>query len=88
MTPSTNTSNQVNVIDLTGLPEQAVEAVRAIVEGMRQQAARQPTPPTSIREWDKQFDAWMREVKARAGRYPEGFVVEDSRDSIYEGRGE
>jgi hypothetical protein len=30
----------------------------------------------------------MREVAARAGRYPPGFMVDDSRETIYEGRGE
>jgi len=87
MTPTSNTPDQTKVIDLTGLPEKAVEAVRALVEGMRKQAATQ-SAPTATGEWDKQFDAWMREVTARAGRYPEGFIVEDSRESIYKGRGE
>lgn len=88
MTPTSNTPDQTKVIDLTGLPEKAVEAVRALVEGMRKQAATPSAPPASTGEWDKQFDAWMREVTARARRYPEGFVVDDSRESIYEGRGE
>jgi len=30
----------------------------------------------------------MQEVATRIGRYPEGFVLDDSRESIYEGRGE
>jgi hypothetical protein len=75
-----------NVIDLTGLPEKAVEAVRTIVEAMRQQAATQQ-PPTSPEEWKRRFDDYMHEVAARAGRYPEGFVLDDSRETIYEGRG-
>ena len=33
-------------------------------------------------------DAYLREVAERAGRYPEGFVADDSRETIYEGRGE
>jgi hypothetical protein len=84
MTP---TSTNRPVIDLTGLPEKAVEAIRTLVETMRQQTgAPQPAPP-SLDEWQRLFDAYMREVAARAGRYPEGFVVDDSRESIYEGRG-
>jgi hypothetical protein len=39
-------------------------------------------------EWQQLFDAYLREVAARAGRYPDGFVVDDSRETIYEGRGE
>ncbi len=76
------------MIDLTGLPEQAAEAVRTIVETMRQQAAAPLPPASSPDEWRRQFDAYMREVAARAGTYPEGFVVDDSRETIYEGRGE
>ena len=34
------------------------------------------------------LDQWMRMVQDRAGQYPEGFVVDDSRETIYEGRGE
>lgn len=76
------------MIDLTGLPEKAVEAVRTIVEAMRQQAAAPQPPVSSPGDWQRLFDAYMREVAARAGRYPEGFVVDDSRETIYEGRGE
>jgi len=35
-----------------------------------------------------ELGAWMREVAARETAYPPGFVVDDSRESIYEGRGE
>lgn len=34
------------------------------------------------------LDQWMRMVQERAGQYPEGFVVDDGRETIYEGRGE
>jgi predicted transcriptional regulator len=39
-------------------------------------------------EWSAAFDVWMREVAARAPAYPPGFVVDDSRETTYEGRGE
>jgi hypothetical protein len=50
-----------------------------------------PEPPkaeVSSDEWKKKFDAWMADVKARAQRYPPGFVMDDSRESIYRGCGE
>jgi hypothetical protein len=50
-----------------------------------------PTPSrtaASFDEWNKTFDAWMADVRARADRYPPGFVLDDSRESIYEGCGE
>jgi len=85
MTPTT--TNQARTIDLTGLPEKAVEAVRTIVEALRQQHA-VTQPPPSPEEWQRRFNAYLQEVAARAGRYPEGFVLDDSREGIYEGRGE
>jgi hypothetical protein len=50
----------------------------------------QPLSPTNVpfAEWKKNFDSWMAEVQARAQRYPSGFVMDDSRESIYEGCGE
>jgi hypothetical protein len=82
----TSTGNG-KVIDLTGLPEKAIEAVRAIVEALRQQTG--PHQPSTLpQEWKRRFDSYMQEVAARADRYPEGFVLDDSRETIYEGRGE
>jgi len=34
------------------------------------------------------FDGWLADVDSRAGRYPTGFVMDDSRESIYQGCGE
>ena len=48
------------------------------------------TPSTanvSFDNWKKSFDAWMTEVEARVHRYPPDFVMDDSRESIYEGCG-
>ena len=39
-------------------------------------------------EWLANLDAWMAEVQTRAHRYPPGFRVDYSRESIYEGCGE
>ena len=76
------------MIDLTGLPEKAIAAVRTFVESLRQQVVTQQPTPASPDDWQRQFDAYLREVAARAGGYPEGFVLDDSRETIYEGRGE
>jgi hypothetical protein len=48
------------------------------------------TAPTAVRfaEWKNRFDAWMAEVQARVNRYPPGFVMDDSRESIYQDCGE
>ena len=39
-------------------------------------------------EREKAFAEWMAQVQKRADRYPAGFVVDDSRESIYEGCGD
>jgi hypothetical protein len=79
-------TGQGPVVDLTGLQENAVEAVRTIVEVLRQQAVTHPPAPSSPGDWQRRFDAYLREVAARAERYPEELVMDDSRESIYEGR--
>jgi hypothetical protein len=44
--------------------------------------------PLASGEWQQEFDAWQRDVQARADRYPPGYVADDSRDGIYRDRGE
>jgi len=39
-------------------------------------------------EWQREFDAWQRDVQARAHRYPPGYVADDSREGIYRDSGE
>jgi hypothetical protein len=33
--------------------------------------------------WHAELDAWKRDAESRAGRYPRGFVLDDSRETIY-----
>jgi hypothetical protein len=78
-------------IDLTGLPEEVVRAVQSLVGFLKMQtrpAGAAPASFSSSGEWRSRFNEWMREVTARSGRYPPGFVVDDRRETIYEGRGE
>jgi hypothetical protein len=39
--------------------------------------------PLTGEAWQREFDAWTREIENRAARYPPGFRVQDDRDSIY-----
>ena len=73
-------------IDVTGLSEGAVGALELLVSKLQGQGSAKPI--ASYEEWKRHLDAWMHEVAARADRYPKGFVLDDSRDAIYEGRGE
>jgi hypothetical protein len=68
------------VVDLTGLPEKAIQAVHAIVAVLRRQAA--PPAPLSPEEWS-------RELRAGVASHPRlDTIAADSRESIYAGRGE
>ena len=60
---------------------------RAGSENSNGQTAHVPADPP-YDEWKTGFDAWMADVQARAHRYSPGFVLDDSRESIYEGCGE
>jgi antitoxin (DNA-binding transcriptional repressor) of toxin-antitoxin stability system len=46
-----------------------------------------PATETTDDAWRRQFNDWMDGVDARSERYPKGFTVDDSRESIYHGRG-
>ena len=45
----------------------------------------QPGPLTGDAWW-AELEAWTRDAESRAGRYPPGFVLDDSRESIYRER--
>jgi hypothetical protein len=68
-------------IDVSGLPEEAVRAVESIVAMLRPKSF---VPPSfrSADEWSQALRAWG----ASHGRLDR--LADDSRDSIYEGRGE
>jgi hypothetical protein len=36
--------------------------------------------------WRAELDAWKRDAESRAGRYPAGFVLDDSRETLYRER--
>jgi predicted transcriptional regulator len=42
----------------------------------------------SEEQWAGEFAAWMREVASRSSNYSADYIADDSRESIYEGRGE
>jgi hypothetical protein len=83
MTPTPGT-DQANVIDLTGLPAQAVEAVRSVVEAFRKQA----TTPSNVAPFSSR-EEWVKAVREWASSHkPEATEADWSRESIYAGRGE
>jgi len=63
--------------------------VKQVLEGLA--GADPPSaagPSLSAQDRGRAFDDWMQHVRQRAGRYPNGFVVDDEREHIYAGRGE
>jgi hypothetical protein len=47
-----------------------------------------PEPPLPLTgdAWRAELEAWRRDAESRAGRYPPGFVLDDSRETIYRDR--
>ena len=64
-----------------------VEQLIAPLLDFAAESTAQPSTP-SFDDWKKRFDGWMADVRARAHRYPPEFVLDDSRESIYQGCGE
>jgi hypothetical protein len=77
-----------------GLAKRAAElnvTVEQLILKLATESAGNGHPKPSVTpfdDWKKNFDAWMGDVQTRAHRYPLGFVMDDSRESIYEGCGE
>jgi len=72
-------------IDVSGLPDPVVRGVQQLVETMRDQLARQPregAPPERSAERLAILENWIRT------RPTSRVIADDSRESIYAGRGE
>jgi hypothetical protein len=59
-----------------------------VAEPKEEASSMEPKHEEELMDWKRRLDAWMASVAARAARYPKGFVVDDSREAIYEGREE
>jgi len=46
----------------------------------------EPPLPLTGDAWRAELEAWKRDAESRAGRYPQGFVLDDSRETIYRER--
>ena len=49
-------------------------------------SAPEPTLPLTGDAWLAERDAWKRDAERRSSRYPRGFVLDDSRQTIYRER--
>jgi antitoxin component of RelBE/YafQ-DinJ toxin-antitoxin module len=46
----------------------------------------EPSQPLTGDAWLAELDAWKRDAASRTGQYPPGFVLDDSRETIYRER--
>jgi hypothetical protein len=77
----TRMETTTRTIDVSGLPEEAICAVESIISLLRPKGQVRP-PFRSVEEWSQNLRAW-------AASHPRlDRIADDSRDSIYEGRGE
>jgi hypothetical protein len=70
-----------NLIDVTGLPEEAVTAVRSLVSVLKNTTTGTQTD-RSFQDWSRAFEEWINSHK------PRGTNADFSRESIYADRGE
>jgi hypothetical protein len=75
------TIEQKRTVDVTGLPEEAVQAVESFVSTLRNQAT-SATNHVSYEDWSKALHEWA------ASHKPVSNPADWSRESIYAGRGE
>jgi hypothetical protein len=77
LTPTTQRS-----IDVSGLPEEAIRAVETLVSLLREK------PRQGVRGYSSP-EEWVRALREWAESHPKlDHIADDSRESIYAGRGE
>jgi hypothetical protein len=61
------------------------DLVRPALDKLAATGPSAPEPPLPLAgdAWHAELDARKRDAESRAGRYPRGFVLDDSRETIY-----
>jgi hypothetical protein len=73
-------------IDVTGLPEPVVQDIQKLVVTLREKFGQQQTPP---RTEEAESEDWIARFRAWAESHPKReIVIDDSRETIYGGRGQ
>ncbi len=62
--------------------------VTSVLDRLAEVGRSAPEPPIPLigDAWQAELEAWKRDAESRAGRYPPGFVLDDSRETIYRER--
>ncbi|ODT98973.1 MAG: hypothetical protein ABS79_05065 [Planctomycetes bacterium SCN 63-9] len=81
---SKGTASDPQSLDLTGLPPSVISELKGLVAALRDNLATIPKPPRdeSYGAWERRLDAWIRSHPVRET------TIDDSRESLYSGRGE
>jgi hypothetical protein len=64
------------------------DLVAPILDRLAETGIPAPEPPLPLTgdAWRAELEAWKRDAKAREERYPPGFVLDDSRETMYRER--
>ena len=63
------------------------DLVQPALDRLAETGTSTPEPlPLTGDAWHAELNAWKRDAQSRAGRYPPGFVLDDSRETIYRER--
>ncbi len=74
-------------LDLSGLPAPVADELRKLVTTLRDNLESVPSGPNSVEE--ESPEAWARRLQAWVDTHPARPIsIDDSRESIYSGRGE
>jgi hypothetical protein len=74
-------------LDLTGLPAAVADELRKLVAALRDNLVHAPSFPSSVAS--EPPEAWARRLQAWVDTHPvRAISIDDSRESLYSGRGE
>ena len=81
---SKGTASDPQSLDLTGLPPSVVSELKGLVSALRANLGPVPKPPRDepYEAWERRLDTWMNSHPVRE------VTIDDSRESLYSGRGE
>ena len=88
LTISLPPTTQARLREMAAATGKSIEAL--VLEAIEDRIAKPDvaTQPLTGEAWTAAFNEWMRRVEERRSMYPPGYTADDSRESIYEGRGE
>jgi hypothetical protein len=62
------------------------DLVKPALDQLAETGPSAPEPPLTGDAWHAELGAWKRDAESRDGRYPRGFVLDDTRETLYRER--